>query len=261
MLTTTGGPSWGLPLFIGALVLLGFCGLAVIADNARPAREPASVERAAPGPPRRPTWTPSRERHRGRPRPAGAGGARVGPDGELVLVGRGDRAARARRLGGADQELPAAGRAAVLARALPAAADRARRRVAGRDRDRLPRQSRPAGSGSRSRCSPPWACSRSSRTRNALSAPGSQSQAVKSLSYFLSFLLAYLLVCSTINSLPAAELVVRALVLGAAAIAIAAIYEARTNYDVFDHLHKWISFLEPTRAIKESARGAGRGCA
>ena len=39
VLTTTGGPSWGLPLFVGALVMLGFCGLAVIADNARPARE------------------------------------------------------------------------------------------------------------------------------------------------------------------------------------------------------------------------------
>ncbi len=38
-LTTTGGPSWGLPLFVGALVFLGFCGLAVIADNTRPARE------------------------------------------------------------------------------------------------------------------------------------------------------------------------------------------------------------------------------
>ena len=42
-LTTTGGPSWGLPLFVGALVFLGFCGLAVIADNARPA--PSERER------------------------------------------------------------------------------------------------------------------------------------------------------------------------------------------------------------------------
>lgn len=43
VLTTTGGPSWGLPLFVGALVFLGFCGLAIVADNARPrqAREPA----------------------------------------------------------------------------------------------------------------------------------------------------------------------------------------------------------------------------
>jgi hypothetical protein len=49
VLTTTGGPSWGLPLFIGALVMLGFCGLAVIADNARPAREPSRASEPAPG--------------------------------------------------------------------------------------------------------------------------------------------------------------------------------------------------------------------
>jgi hypothetical protein len=49
VLTTTGGPSWGLPLFIGALVLLGFCGLAVIADNARPAREPSRASEPTPG--------------------------------------------------------------------------------------------------------------------------------------------------------------------------------------------------------------------
>jgi hypothetical protein len=49
VLTTTGGPSWGLPLFIGALVLLGFCGLAVIVDNARPARERVQATEPAPG--------------------------------------------------------------------------------------------------------------------------------------------------------------------------------------------------------------------
>ena len=47
-LTTTGGPSWGLPLFVGALVFLGFCGLAVIADNARPARERVRASEPAP---------------------------------------------------------------------------------------------------------------------------------------------------------------------------------------------------------------------
>jgi hypothetical protein len=50
VLTTTGGPSWGLPLFVGALVVLGFCGLAVIADNARPEREPARASEPVPGP-------------------------------------------------------------------------------------------------------------------------------------------------------------------------------------------------------------------
>jgi hypothetical protein len=48
-LTTTGGPSWGLPLFVGALVLLGFCGLAVIVDNARPARERARASETPSG--------------------------------------------------------------------------------------------------------------------------------------------------------------------------------------------------------------------
>ena len=92
----------------------------------------------------------------------------------------------------------------------------------------------------------------------SLTSAGLETQAIKSLSYFLGFLLAYLLVCSTIESLAAAELVVRALVLGAAAIGVFAIYEARTGYNVFDHLHKWFSFFEPTRAIKESARRGTR---
>ena len=93
---------------------------------------------------------------------------------------------------------------------------------------------------------------------NALSAPGSsrrRSSRSRTSSASCSP------TCSSARrsrALPAAELVVRALVLGAAAIAIAAIYEARTNYDVFDHLHKWFSFLEPTRAIKESARRGTR---
>jgi hypothetical protein len=47
-LTTTGGPSLGLPLFVGALVFLGFCGMAVIADNARPVRDRERQSEAAP---------------------------------------------------------------------------------------------------------------------------------------------------------------------------------------------------------------------
>jgi uncharacterized protein involved in exopolysaccharide biosynthesis len=49
-LATTGGPSYGLPLFIGALVFLGFCGLAVVVDNARPAREPREARQPAAPP-------------------------------------------------------------------------------------------------------------------------------------------------------------------------------------------------------------------
>ena len=93
---------------------------------------------------------------------------------------------------------------------------------------------------------------------SALSKAGLESQAIKSLSYFLSFLLAYLLVCSTINSLGAVELVVKALVLGAAVIAVFAVYEARTGYDVFQHLHKWFSFMQPTRELGQAHRRGTR---
>jgi hypothetical protein len=91
-----------------------------------------------------------------------------------------------------------------------------------------------------------------------LSGAGLETQAIKSLSYFLGFLLAYLLVCSTLETFGAVELVVRALVVGAAVIAAFAIYEARTGYNVFDHLHKWFSFFQPTRAVQESARRGTR---
>ena len=49
---STGGTSYGLPLFAGFIVLLGFCGLAVVADRLRP-RPAAAVEESAPARPHR----------------------------------------------------------------------------------------------------------------------------------------------------------------------------------------------------------------
>ena len=49
---STGGSSAGLPLFAGFIVLLGFCGLAVVADRLRPRRSVA-VEESAPARPHR----------------------------------------------------------------------------------------------------------------------------------------------------------------------------------------------------------------
>jgi hypothetical protein len=93
---------------------------------------------------------------------------------------------------------------------------------------------------------------------SSLSNAGLETQAVKSLSYFLSFLVAYMLVCSTLDDLRGAELVAGALVAGGVVVAIAAIYEGRTHYNVFDHLHKWIAFFEPTHAFKEPTRRGSR---
>jgi hypothetical protein len=44
---SSGGSTLGLPLFAGVLVLLGFCGLAVLADRVRP-RRAGALEDAAP---------------------------------------------------------------------------------------------------------------------------------------------------------------------------------------------------------------------
>ena len=97
---------------------------------------------------------------------------------------------------------------------------------------------------------------------SVLANAGSSSQAglgetaLKSLPYFLGFVVAYLLVCSTVDTLRAIELVLTVLVVGAVVVALAALYESRTNYDVFDHLHKWFSFLVQTRTTEDTQRGA-----
>jgi hypothetical protein len=50
---SSGGSSSGLPLFAGLVVLLGFCGLAVVADRLRPPRSAVPVEESAPARPHR----------------------------------------------------------------------------------------------------------------------------------------------------------------------------------------------------------------
>ena len=62
--------------------------------------------------------------------------------------------------------------------------------------------------------------------------------------YFVSFLLLFALVASTIDRMPNVEQVLRALVLGGTVVAIFAIYEARTRYNVFDHLAEWVPILD-----------------
>jgi polysaccharide biosynthesis protein PslJ len=65
----------------------------------------------------------------------------------------------------------------------------------------------------------------------------------KALSYYLGFLAVFVLVASTIKTHAAMDTVVRALVIGGTIVAIAAIYESRTGYNIFDHLNEWIPAL------------------
>jgi len=80
--------------------------------------------------------------------------------------------------------------------------------------------------------------------RTALAAGGQQGQAVKSLSFFLGYLVVFLLLTSTLSSLDDIEAAMRALVVGAALVAVAALAEARANYNLFDHLQSALPFLE-----------------
>ncbi len=80
---------------------------------------------------------------------------------------------------------------------------------------------------------------------------------LKTLGYFLSFLMAFVLVSTTIKTLRDIEVIAAALVLGGAVVAVAAIYEYRTGYDIFDHLSKWIPILKQT-AQKSSEVRQGR---
>jgi len=77
-----------------------------------------------------------------------------------------------------------------------------------------------------------------------INVPGTQGQALKSLSMFLSLIVVFLLVASTIKTFREIELLVVGLVLGGTIVAVGALYQSRTTYNVFDHLSEWVPFFE-----------------
>jgi polysaccharide biosynthesis protein PslJ len=86
--------------------------------------------------------------------------------------------------------------------------------------------------------------------------------AFKSLSYYLGFLLVFVLVASTIKTQAAMDTAVRALVIGATIVAASAIYESRTGYNPFDHLAEWIpALIRESRAVFELRGGSLRAYA
>jgi polysaccharide biosynthesis protein PslJ len=91
--------------------------------------------------------------------------------------------------------------------------------------------------------------------RDAIDAAAIQGQAVKSLSFFLSYLVVYLLLTSTLSSIREVEVVIKALVIGAALVGLASLYEARTGYNLFNHLHGIFPFLEHTRVEGQNFAG------
>ena len=84
---------------------------------------------------------------------------------------------------------------------------------------------------------------------------GSETEAIKPLTFFMGFLFTYMLVASTTRDMAAIDRLVRTLVIGATIVGVAAIYEASTYYNVFDHLNEWFPFLEKQERDLDSARG------
>jgi hypothetical protein len=84
--------------------------------------------------------------------------------------------------------------------------------------------------------------------RSAIDAAGGGTQSIKSLSFLLSFVVAFVLVYSTLRSLRDIDVVIRAIAIGAFIVAIAALVERRTNYNVFNHLHTVLPFLQQIRS-------------
>ena len=84
---------------------------------------------------------------------------------------------------------------------------------------------------------------------------GSEGQAVKSLSLFLSLIVVFLLFASVLDTLREIERVTVALVLGGVVVAAAALYEGQTQYNVFDHLASWIPLERNEREVLELRGG------
>jgi hypothetical protein len=72
-----------------------------------------------------------------------------------------------------------------------------------------------------------------------------QSEMVKSMTFFLSFLALVVIIVSLVRTDEQRDRLLKLLVGGATIVAISAIYESRTNYNVFDHLHSFLPLLKP----------------
>ena len=69
------------------------------------------------------------------------------------------------------------------------------------------------------------------------------SQVVKSLTFFLSFVLVYYLTATALRRRAEVESLLKLLTLSTAVVGIFAVVEHRTHYNVFDHLHTILPFL------------------
>jgi len=87
------------------------------------------------------------------------------------------------------------------------------------------------------------ACFLASEITNPSRVSAYGSYVIKSLTFFLSFILVYYLTATTVQRRGSAEMLLKLIALGGAAIGALALLEFRTRYNVFDHLHAVLPFL------------------
>jgi polysaccharide biosynthesis protein PslJ len=83
-------------------------------------------------------------------------------------------------------------------------------------------------------------------------------EAIKTLSYFLSFLLVFLLFASVVKDARDIERMLRTLVIGGMVVALAALWESRTNYNLFSELDRWLPLQREAREIDQVRGGRAR---
>jgi len=85
-----------------------------------------------------------------------------------------------------------------------------------------------------------------------LDQPGLASAAIKQCLVFLSFLLLYFIITSVTCSFADIEALLQVLVGGGAVVAVFALIEARTHFNVFNHLSRVLPFLKLTNTFSAS---------
>jgi len=80
---------------------------------------------------------------------------------------------------------------------------------------------------------------------------------VKDLTFFLSFLVIFFLIVSVVRTYRQVDVLVKFLCGGGAVVAVLAVIESRTHYNVFNHLASVVPLLEPRELA--TAPEAGRG--
>ena len=83
-------------------------------------------------------------------------------------------------------------------------------------------------------------------------------EVAKALLFFLSFLLVYYLIASVIRTREAIETLVKLLVVGGAFVALFAVVERRTGFNLFDRLGSVLPLLQFEGSLEAVGRGGGR---